>query len=953
MEMDKTTRKMAAARSFVRSLNILLKYARLYGFDHARTTEQFNTAWDELRGGLNTTPGPVHKEDGGVLLGATGSQLLLDGAPLEGAGSERSFAQLLSSAGLASIQFLPSIKRDEFERFVRAFPVGNAKASALADQLKAALSGMTGIRINEVRFVAEDASTAEFRMAATLTAKTLGPDAKQFREWMSDPQKLLQLIAAAEGSRAGGGGSGPVGSGQGGGQGGGWPGGSGSGSGSSGGPGGGQGGGWGSGPGNGGGSGSGSGGWGSGSGSGSGGSESGGPAEGWNPRDEEIMNMFRLVSRIGQMGVGTEAAATPEGAGTIQAEIEKAPVNSRKILEQALATLARQAPATQSDEPMLLRLAEHLAIRFALERYERGEVRVNAVREMIDKMGQEISALRKVLGSHEDRMAQAGIIVEAQEDLLDRQFWAAVPEAGKRSVLTSPDAYCVPPRNIRQFVQELIARGDPQTAHTILDHYSASVNHEDANARRRAAIGLSDLADLYSAGEGPMLEPAIRRAGIQLAGERDTELQTLIGAAFVRLAQEAAIRRNFRAMLASLECLESIEHQRPTFAQSMRPRLGLDQRVPEFVGEAMKASPQYPQGLLEVLGGVSHSAAQDLVKRFNRCSQAVERECVVHVAAAIGPQITAHLRETLQQGQPNEAADVTGLLVRLDTPALKSLLTSRLVDWPQMAQDRALRLVAGSGGSERGRLLLGIFDQFDSMLQPLALDEIGMSREVDALELLLHLASGAVNKPSAFLRLKAVEALGRLRAVQAAELLREIVEAKKMWKWQYPGELRLAAFLALRGIAPAWANEFFPRSGFTEDDINLGPRDAVPEQMWFRQRRHLRVRLKTILPSTATSEHETIALQVRSLSLSGGLASGERHIPPGTLVTLRLGNGLRPIRAQAFMRGARSQALSFEFAEMDLEDRARLRRLLHENSPMRTGVPETNPGPVPAEATKV
>src|ERR1700722_4740058 len=185
MDMDKTTRKMAAARSFVRSLNILLKYARLYGFDHARTVEQFDTAWEELRGSLNP------QEEGGVLLGATGSQHTLDGQPPEGKGSERSFAQLLSSAGLASIQFAPNVKREEFERFVRAFPVGNAKASALAEQIKVALAGVTGIRLNEVRFVAEDASTAEFRMATNLTIKTLGSDAKHMKEWLSDPQKLL------------------------------------------------------------------------------------------------------------------------------------------------------------------------------------------------------------------------------------------------------------------------------------------------------------------------------------------------------------------------------------------------------------------------------------------------------------------------------------------------------------------------------------------------------------------------------------------------------------------------------------------------------------------------------------------------------------------------------------------------------------------------------------------
>ena len=74
-----------------------------------------------------------------------------------------------------------------------------------------------------------------------------------------------------------------------------------------------------------------------------------------------------------------------------------------------------------------------------------------------------------------------------------------------------------------------------------------------------------------------------------------------------------------------------------------------------------------------------------------------------------------------------------------------------------------------------------------------------------------------------------------------------------------------------------------------------------------------------------------MVLDTRGLSLSGGLATAAKHLPPGTLVSLRLGSGLRPIRAQAIMRDARAQGLSFEFASMELEDRARLRSFLRQN----------------------
>src|SRR5271168_242055 len=156
------------ARTFVRSLNILLKFARLYEFGHVRTAAQFETTWKELRAALDDSGGS------GVLLGASGTQILLDGVPLGSATGERSFAQLLITSGIASIQFAPSLTQPQFARFVRAFPSGNAKPSSLAEQLKTALAGDSGIKINEIRFVAEDGSIAGIKVAAQLTSKVLG-----------------------------------------------------------------------------------------------------------------------------------------------------------------------------------------------------------------------------------------------------------------------------------------------------------------------------------------------------------------------------------------------------------------------------------------------------------------------------------------------------------------------------------------------------------------------------------------------------------------------------------------------------------------------------------------------------------------------------------------------------------------------------------------------------------
>ena len=90
----------------------------MYGPDHKRTEAQFEIAWNELQQGL-----PAAGE-GGFLLGVSDNKLLLDGVPLETGQTERSFGQLLTTAGLASLHFSKDVTIEDFTRLVRAFTAG-------------------------------------------------------------------------------------------------------------------------------------------------------------------------------------------------------------------------------------------------------------------------------------------------------------------------------------------------------------------------------------------------------------------------------------------------------------------------------------------------------------------------------------------------------------------------------------------------------------------------------------------------------------------------------------------------------------------------------------------------------------------------------------------------------------------------------------------------------------
>jgi PilZ domain len=884
------------ARAFVRSLNVLLKYSRLYGLEHARSAGQFEVSWNELAEALRATP------SSGLLLGASGSQLLLDGVPLESTAAERSFADLLNTAGVASICFLPSVARDELARFAKVFTDPNSKAGSLSERLERAFgkNAASGIRVNEIRFVAEDAEFSEARMAAQLTVKTLGADAERVQDWLRNPEKMIQLIAAAEGSHGGPGGPGAgSGPGPGGGQMGRAPGDSVAGNPAVGGAG----------------------------GSGAYLSGMGGTATGLPPLGEaEIHNLLRMLAQLGEAAQANHPERLDKTAW--QAKLSSLPQNAQVTLRQALATVAAQTPSAKVDEAMLLRLAEDLAIRFALDRFQRGEVRVNAVRQMLEKMGHQLDTLRKLLKSREEKMASAGISVESHGDVLDRQFWAAVPESGKRSVLLSTEAWCIPPRNVRQYVEELLGRGDAEAAGDVLLKYSSCVSNKDADARKKAAIGLGQLAELYSKAASRRLQDALVHVGQQLLVERDSELQTLLGAAFVRLSQESASRRYYGAMQQALDSLADLEEVHPSWAQSLRPRIGVENRIREFVEEALTAEAM-PEGLTGVLMRLPECAGEHLAVRLARSWRRSERENVVQLAKTIGAGCARHLREVLKSEPTAKAATVVGLLSRLDAKAISDLLSSRLRQGGRGFHDAVVRQLSIAGAPERGQLLANTLENLDAMVVPLALDEIGMCGDPKTAPKLLQFAEGEIFPDGTqYLRVKAIEALGRMRAPVAVSHLRRFVESRKAFSWAYPEEIRMAAAQALMKMDEEWIRAFLPQSGLDTAVMALAPLDPVPESDVVRHRRYRRVRLPRNVPAVITSTRGKYSSAISVLSLEGGLLSGDIQLAVGTEATLKIPAGLRSITMQAVVRFVRSHQAGFETVGMAIEDRSKLRRLL-------------------------
>jgi hypothetical protein len=308
-------------------------------------------------------------------------------------------------------------------------------------------------------------------------------------------------------------------------------------------------------------------------------------------------------------------------------------------------------------------------------------------------------------------------------------------------------------------------------------------------------------------------------------------------------------------------------------------------------------------------------------------------ECdrMVELFKELGSPALEHLREQLRSGQPRQAAAVVGLLSRLDVPSLLELLATRLKEWNRFYHDMVVRQIAFGAAPDRGRTLLELLEILDPWIVPQALDEIGMSGDRTAAPPLLAIAeSGEAQGRPPLLQLKAVESLGRLREPESVPVLRNLLEAKKIWKWLHHRELRVAAAQALAKIDPGYSGKVLAESGLEAAELAIAPLDAAPACPWVRQRRYERVSLRKPLSATIGSSWGKSSISVRELSLGGGMGVKEDNLRVGTEALLDIALGVRRIKAQVLLRRARVNEVGMEIVDIDLESRYRLRRVMME-----------------------
>ncbi len=345
-------------------------------------------------------------------------------------------------------------------------------------------------------------------------------------------------------------------------------------------------------------------------------------------------------------------------------------------------------------------------------------------------------------------------------------------------------------------------------------------------------------------------------------------------------------------MEQALDLVAGVETQRPGIARNLRGKMGIEERVPEFVEEALRAR-QVAAGLTGVLRLLPQTAMEQLPRDSIAAAIARMRSTSPILLWILVKKVCNICAARCVEARSPKPWKWLGLLSKLDPQAVQVFLPGRIRDFTRNAQDRIVRQISACGGVGRCRILLDILDHVDPLVMPLVIDEIGVTANREALGRLLTIVDGDLPIGSGqYLRVKAVEALGRINAPESVAALKRIASGKKVFGWIHSQELRIAALQALEKLDLSWAQEFLPKSGIESEDLSLAPLTVVANSKFVRQRRHTRVRLRKPLTAVSTNLKENCRLEIKTASLAGGVASINRHLAPGTQVQLKLQLGL-------------------------------------------------------------
>ena len=578
-------------------------------------------------------------------------------------------------------------------------------------------------------------------------------------------------------------------------------------------------------------------------------------------------------------------------------------------------------------EPYLERLADALMLSFVKQEFEAGRVPPPGIVPLLIRLDQDRSEAATSLHERFGGMQHD----ELRVALLCEKFWNKMPARVKAKTLRSRDAWCIPAAVLSRFLEPLANAAEKKNSEAagregraVLLAYAHCLESEENKARRTVAAGLSEIApQIERLWPHPTATDFGRGIVHALLLETSPGIAGLLSAVVENLARVSLIRHEYTEFERILEALETSprddEHAHIT---TLVGRILTDEQWFYLVDEALDNRPLSP-----VIPRLLRRCPDRLIDRLGLLLTAPNGmnsfSAMVRLVHATGEPVLGALETRLYEPRRQRIATSIQLLSASDPKRLASALPRGLVSWEWSLQDLAVTeltrwtnppVVAASA-----QAFLATLSEAHAMVVPCMIDHLGIAHETSAVPLLVQIAAG--EHPALrdiFLRIKAVEALGRMRVVEVAPLLLQIVRERNGLAHIEPAALRSAAEEAL-GLL-----ENRPSSAKTRVAENARAKSGPPHS---RPRRYLRARLQTPLSASIAGVHGGAA-RVRTIALGGAFLETDQRLALGESLQLEIRSGMRKIQSTAVVRNVATSGVGVEFVHMKPEDRERLRRLV-------------------------
>jgi len=577
-----------------------------------------------------------------------------------------------------------------------------------------------------------------------------------------------------------------------------------------------------------------------------------------------------------------------------------------------------------------LRLSEHLIFEFLGAEFSSGSLTASSVRPTINRLSDVMVDAGGYSGPHSSQHLSSLAVTWAtdthREQLIDR-FWLELPPREKSAVLRGPDVWCVPVAALRHTLGQLADAGADaprREARNIILNYARRIEHADPSARRSVAAGLNEMSSIIESLWPNQLPEDLSRGAMKALDEEKAPETAALLAAFVESLGRIAVNRadysGFENILTSLE--RAPQDKEHGHVATLANRLVVQDRWLLLVDAALANRPLDPC-LPRLLQRDPERLLDRLTLLLTEPRGAEMVPAMARLLRNIGVPVLNLLETRLYEARRQRVTAAIKLLAASDHERLLRGLARAMASWEWNLQDLAVSELSRPNNAASALTTAFVFSAIladaHPMVVPMMIDQLGLAQETTAVPQLMEIAAGEHESlRDQFVRIKAIEALGRMRAPEAAELLRRLSENRDGLTYAEPAGLRAAAEDALALIEN--------RPSFKQAAAAFGA-PAQSSSGYVIPRRYTRVPLDS--PLRAQIEGAPAGLtRVRTISLGGAYLESPRKLSVGDSIKLEVRAGLRKINFTAVVRNIGPDGGGVEFVHMRDEDREKLRKLV-------------------------